>query len=274
MIVQEITLKLLISTKDLYHQIRNSEKQTIIIDTRPFSEYKNGHIPGAVNIDLFQLHWFDTSKRGIKDFNRQTRILLSNIGIQRDSEVIFYDNVSGISAARGVWLLLYFSHKMVNMLDGGFEGWKSAGYPIEFNSNPLIHSKFKGKIDKNIISTAEEVKKSLKNNKAVILDARSEAEFKGLDVRAARRGHIPSAVNIDWQHNIDNSIFKSKEKLSKIYSEIPKNSKIITYCQGGYRAANTFVVLKSLGYKKVKMYLGSWGEWGNRTDLPVSIGNS
>ena len=267
--VQEIILKLLISRKDLYNRITNSKKQTIIIDTRSFSEYKNGHIPGAVNIDLFQLHWFDTTKRGIIDFNRQTRILLSNIGIQRESEIIFYDNVSGISAARGVWLLLYFSHKMVNMLDGGFKGWKSAGYSIEFKSNPLIHSEFKGKIDKNIISTAEEVKKSLKNKKTVILDARSKDEFKGTDVRAARRGHIPSAVNIDWQNNIDNSIFKSKAKLSKIYAEIPKNSKIITYCQGGYRAANTFVVLKLLGYEKVKMYLGSWGEWGNRSDLPV-----
>jgi thiosulfate/3-mercaptopyruvate sulfurtransferase len=234
-------------------------------------EYKNGHIPGAVNVDLFQLHWFDTTKRGIKDFNRQTRKLLSNIGIQRESEIIFYDNVSGISAARGMWLLLYFSHKMVNMLDGGFEGWKTAGYPIEIKSNPLIHSKFKGKIDKNIISTAEEVKKCLKNNKkVVILDARSKEEFNGSDVRAARRGHIPSALNIDWQNNIDNSIFKSKEKLSKIYSEIPKNSTIITYCQGGYRAANAFIVLKLVGYKKVKMYLGSWGEWGNRIDLPVS----
>ena len=273
MIVQKIILKLLISTKSLYDRVRNSRRQIIIIDARSFSEYKNGHIPGAVNIDLFQVHWFDTSKRGIKDFNRQTRILLSNIGIQRESEVIFYDDVSGISAARGVWLLLYFSHKMVKMLDGGFEGWKTAGHPIEIKSNSLIHSKFKGKTDKNIISTAEEVKKSIKNKKVVILDARSKDEFKGTDVRAARRGHIPSAVNIDWQNNIDNRIFKSKAKLSKIYSEIPKNAKLITYCQGGYRAANSFVVLKLLGYEKVKMYLGSWGEWGNRIDLPVSNGN-
>jgi thiosulfate/3-mercaptopyruvate sulfurtransferase len=268
-----IFLNLIISAKELYKRIDISKNQPIIVDARSFGEYKKGHIPGAVNIDLFQLHWFDTSKKGIKDFNRQTRILLSNIGIQRESEVIFYDNVSGISAARGVWLLLYFSHKMVSMLDGGFECWKKEGHPIEIKSNPLLHSNFKGKIDKNIMSTAGEVKRSLKNKEVVILDVRSKEEFNGSDVRAARRGHIPSAVNIDWQNNIDNSLFKSKEKLAKIYSEIPKNSKIITYCQGGYRAANAFIVLKLLGYKKVKMYLGSWGEWGNRIDLPVSDGN-
>lgn len=270
--IQLIILNLIISAKELYNRIGISKSPPIIIDARSFAEYKKGHIPGAVNIDLFQLHWFDTSKRGIKDFNRQTRILLSNIGIQRERQVIFYDDVSGVSAARGVWLLLYFFHTMVSMLDGGFEVWKREGYPIEIKSNPLTPSRFKGKIDNNVISTAEEIKKSLKNKKVVILDARSKEEFNGSDVRGARRGHIPSAVNIDWQRNIENSSFKNKEKLSKIYSEIPKNSKIITYCQGGYRAANAFLVLKLLGYKNVKMYLGSWGEWGNRLDLPVSDG--
>jgi thiosulfate/3-mercaptopyruvate sulfurtransferase len=192
------------------------------------------------------------------------------MGIKMESEVIFYDNVSGILAARGVWLLLYFSHKMVSMLDGGFEGWKGAGYPIEVRSNPLIHYKFKGKLNKSILSTAEEVKRSLKNKKSVILDARSKEEFNGSDVRAARRGHIPSAVNIDWVHNIMNGTFKEIEILSKIYSKIPKNVSVTTYCHGGYRAANTFVALKMLGYKRVSMYLGSWGEWGNNVDLPVS----
>lgn len=263
-------LNLIISAKELYNQIGISKSPPLVIDARSFGEYKKGHIPGAINFDLFQLHWFDTSKRGIQDFNRQTRILLSHIGVKGNSHVVFYDNISGVSAARGVWLLLYFSHKMVSMLDGGFEVWKNAGYPIEIKSNPLISSQFKGKIDTSVISTAEEVKKSLKDKKVIILDARSKHEFNGSEVRAARRGHIPPAINIDWQRNISNSSFKNKEKLSKIYSQIPKNSKIITYCQGGYRAANAFMVLKMLGFKNVKMYLGSWGEWGNRMDLPVS----
>jgi thiosulfate/3-mercaptopyruvate sulfurtransferase len=158
------------------------------------------------------------------------------------------------------------------MLDGGFECWKKEGHPIEIKSNPLLHSNFKGKIDKNIMSTAGEVKRSLKNKEVVILDVRSKEEFNGSDVRAARRGHIPSAVNIDWQNNIENGIFKSNRKLSKIYSNIPKSSKIITYCQGGYRAANAFLVLKVLGYDNVTMYLGSWGEWGNKIEYPISNG--
>jgi thiosulfate/3-mercaptopyruvate sulfurtransferase len=263
-----VPLSLLISRNDLNNLIQKKD-DTIIVDSRSFLEYKNGHVPGAVNIDLFQLHWFDTTKRGIKDFNRQSRLLLSNIGIKKNSMVVFYDNISGISAARGVWLLLYFSRKKVSMLDGGFEKWKKARYPIEIKSNPLKYTQFKGRVDTRLLATAEEVKKSLNDKKVSIVDARSREEYRGSDVRAARRGHIPSAINIDWMNNIENSNFKTKEDLSKIYREIPKNAKIITYCQGGYRAANVFLALKLLGYKKVKMYLSSWGEWGNRLDLPT-----
>jgi thiosulfate/3-mercaptopyruvate sulfurtransferase len=264
-------LELLISSQDLY-RITQNERRVIVVDTRSFSEFKNGHIPSAVNVDLFQLHWFDTTKRGIKDFNRQTRLLLSHIGIRKESHVVFYDNISGISAARGVWLLLYFSHEKVCMLDGGFEIWKREGYPVEVKSNALKNSRFKGKLNSKIMADTAYVSQSINNKNVVIVDARSRQEYDGSEVRAARRGHIPSAKNIDWTRNVQNSIFKSKEKLSKIYSKIPKNAQIITYCQGGYRAANAFLVFKMLGYKKVKMYLGSWGEWGNRLDLPVEEG--
>jgi thiosulfate/3-mercaptopyruvate sulfurtransferase len=94
-------------------------------------------------------------------------------------------------------------------------------------------------------------------------------EYDGLIVRAARRGHIPSAVNIDWYRNLENGKFKEFSKLVQLYSFIPIDKEIITYCQGGYRAANTYLVLKNLGYLNVKMYLGSWGEWGNIPTLPV-----
>jgi len=263
-------MDLLISSQDLYRMTQN-KSGVIVVDTRSFSEYKKGHVPGAVNVDLFQLHWFDTTKRGIKDFNRQTRLLLSHIGIRTESYVVFYDNISGISAARGVWLLLYFSHEKVCMLDGGFEKWKSEDYPVETKSNPLNHFRFESKLHPNILADANEVKKSIYKKGVVILDARSKQEYDGSEIRAARKGHIPSSVNIDWSRNVHKGIFKSNEKLSKIYSKIPKDVKIITYCQGGYRAAHAFLTLKMLGYKNVKMYLGSWGEWGNRLDLPIEV---
>jgi thiosulfate/3-mercaptopyruvate sulfurtransferase len=183
--------------------------------------------------------------------------------------VIFYDNESGMTSARGVWLLLYFSHVNVSMLDGGFQEWMRNGHPTEAKSNSLRYSKFRGKVNTKILATAEEVVHTLGRKNSVIVDARSKEEFDGSEARAVRRGHIPTAVNINWENNIENFKFKNIEKLSKIYISVPKDASVVTYCQGAYRAANTFIALKMLGYKKVSMYLGSWGEWGNNFNLPI-----
>jgi thiosulfate/3-mercaptopyruvate sulfurtransferase len=261
-------MSVLTSAKEL-NQALESPKDLLLVDTRPFNEYYNGHIPGAVNIDLFQFHWLDTSQSGIEQFESQSRILLSNIGVKNNRQVVFYDEISGMSAARGVWLLLYFSHKKVRLLDGGFTRWQKEGYTVEYWTNPFAPSNFVGKPNRKILATFAEVKNGLRKKDSVIVDARTAEEFEGKHVRAARAGHIPSAINVDWEQNLEGGSFKCLEQLSALYSSIPKNSKIITYCQGGYRAANSFLALKILGYKDVRMYLGSWGEWGNKTDLPI-----
>lgn len=258
---------LLITAEELVSMLGNPK--LLLVDTRPFSKYLLGHIPGAINLDLFQFNWIDTSGTGIKEFERQSRILLSNIGVKNNKDVVFYDEISGMSSSRGVWLLLYFSHKNSFLLDGGLRRWKRGEYPIEIKTNPPLRSKFLGKPDRNILASFNEVKKSLGKKHYVILDARTKEEFGGKHVRAAKAGHIPSAINVDWAQNIKNGSLKNGKGLSKLYSMIPRNSKIITYCQGGYRAANTFIALKMLGYENVKMYLGSWGEWGNKVDSPV-----
>jgi thiosulfate/3-mercaptopyruvate sulfurtransferase len=262
-------MKLVVSDTELKALADKYKKNLIIVDTRPFSDYAVGHIPGAINIDLMQFHWIDTTKVGIAQFNKQMKILISNIGITKSKSVVFYDNVSGPSSARGVWLLLYFSHNKVAMLDGGFEKWKKIGHDVETKSNQFIHSNFEGRPNSKILADFKQVKSAVHKNMKVIIDARSKSEYNGSTVRGARAGHIPTAINIDWNSNIEKDIFKRSIKLRQIYSLIPKRREVITYCQGGYRAANTFVVLKTLGYENVKMYLGSWGEWGNRLELPV-----
>ena len=116
---------MLISTAELEKTIDDSN--LILIDARSFQEYSKGHITNAVSLDLFSFHWIDTSQDGISSFNEQFTKIFSRIGISEGKNVVFYDNVSGMLAARGVWLLEYFSHNNVSMLDGGFTKWKNEG---------------------------------------------------------------------------------------------------------------------------------------------------
>ena len=274
-------MNLVLRAKELNRNLFDSDlaKQTIVVDTRPLDEYLYGHIPGAINIDLMQFHWIDTSRIGISHFNRQMNILFSNLGLTGARPCVFYDNISGPSASRGVWLSHYFLQLNASILDGGMEGWKGEGLEIEKQTNAFAHSNLASKVNSKVLANLKMVKSSITQNQdssPVLLDCRSEQEFDGRVVRALRRGHIPGAINIDWSHNIDrenSGKFKSFKHLAKIYSRISKNDEVITYCQGGYRAANTFIVLKMLGFENVKMYLGSWGEWGNKPNLPVEVGN-
>ncbi len=256
---------MLITTENLESKLDQSN--LLVIDTRSFKEYSEGHIPGAVNLDLFAFHWIDTTKKGIQNFNDQTEMIFSFVGINSEKKIVFYDNSSGMLAARGVWMLEYFSHPDVSLLDGGMTKWKVENRPIEIKSNSFRPSKFSGVINPKIISSYEFILNNSQN--LVIIDARSEEEFTGKIARAAQVGHIPKAVNIDWTLNLnDDGTFKSDDELSKLY-KIPKDSSIVTYCHGAYRAANTFLALKKIGFNSVRVYLGSWGEWGNKLDLPV-----
>ena len=256
---------MIISTVELNSILNDSD--VIIADTRSFKEYSEGHIPGSVHLDLFAFHWIDTTKQGIENFNNQTKTLLSYLGVTPEKKVIFYDLVSGMLAARGVWMLMYFSHQNTMMLDGGFSKWQKENLSIETKPNGFKPSNFTGKINSEIISGFEYIRDNLENIK--ILDARSTGEYDGSTIRAAQSGHIPNSINIDWNQNIkDDGTFKSDEELSKMY-DFPKDTEIVTYCQGAYRAANSFLVLKKLGFTNIRVYLGSWGEWGNRLELPI-----
>lgn len=236
-----------------------------MIDCRPFAEYKKSHIPGAVNLDVFAFHWTDTTPAGLAGFAAQARQLASFAGVGPSRSAAFYDGASGMLASRGLWLAKYLGHSRSSMLDGGLRAWSADGRPLEEGTRALEPCEPPAGTDRSVVIGRDELRSRLPELR--VIDARAPAEYTGRDVRAARGGHIPGAANVDWTENVGpDGRFKSPDELRGVYGP---DSEIVAYCHGGYRAANTFVALRSAGYSNVRVYPGSWGEWGNVPGLPV-----
>ena len=133
---------------------------------------------------------------------------------------------------------------------------------------------FKTAERREVLATADDVLRSLDKKDTAILDTRSDGEHFGTLVRAARGGAIPHSIHIEWTDNLDaDGKFKSNADLKAMYEKagITPDKEVYSYCQGGYRAAHGYIALRLLGYPKVRNYIGSWKEWGDRTDLPLEI---
>jgi len=264
-----MSVPLLLSPKQVS---RLSKPGVLIIDARSFKDYHRGHIPGAVNLPLAEYHWADTSPKGIKAFTNHMERLLGFVGVSRNSHVIFYEDTSGMMAARGVWLLHYLGHDKASILDGGLRAWKKIGYKTTTHPTPPKPTAFTAHVHPEVLATINHVRNSLKDPNLSLLDVRSAEEYNGTLVRAARGGHIPRAKNVDWKRTLTRQgSLKPTAYLKRLYDRegLAMNGEIITYCQAGYRAAHSYVILKLLGYSKVRNYLGSWFEWANAQDTPV-----
>jgi thiosulfate/3-mercaptopyruvate sulfurtransferase len=266
---------LLISAGELARAIEDEASvRPLILDLRPADAYTAGHVPGAVQLDLFGLSLIDTDPAPLKAFMWMIEHVLASRGVEAERPVVVYDEQSGIRAARAFWFLEYFGHDRVRLLDGGFGAWSRGGFPVSREGTPSPASTWTGTREAGTIATWREVRSAIGQQNSVILDTRSDGEYCGTVVRAARGGAVPGAVHIEWTRNLTpEGEFKPADELRRMYEEagVTPDREVITYCQGGYRAAHSYLALRLLGYPKVRNYVGSWKEWGDRKDLPIEV---
>jgi thiosulfate/3-mercaptopyruvate sulfurtransferase len=261
---------LLISAEALKQKL--GSESLCLIDVRPAEDFAHGHIPGAVHFDLFGLSLVDTSDAPLRAFMHMIHHVFELRGVSESKEVIVYENNSGMRAARALWFLDYFGHSSARMLDGGMQAWKAAEFATTTEVTSPKGAGFKISERREVLATAEDVLQSLNKKEISILDTRSRAEYLGTQIRAARGGAIPGAIHIEWTDNLDASgKFKPDDELKAMYSRagITADKEVISYCQGGYRAAHSYVALRLIGFPKIRNYIGSWKEWGDRADLPI-----
>jgi thiosulfate/3-mercaptopyruvate sulfurtransferase len=245
-----------------------------IVDLRPRG-YDAGHIPGAL--------WLDNN--AIRIANRPPTFLptpeefadlMARLGISNTTRVIAYDERGGIYAARLWWILNYYGHSNVALLDGGWTKWTLEQRPVDATVPTVARAAFRIQPGTVKVATADDVKAAINNPGVKLIDARTAAEIAGKDLRNIKRGgYIESSVPVYWEDTLDptTKAFRSASDIQKLYRDrgIQSRDEVITYCQVGMRAAHDLFTLALIGHDltKLRNYYGSWEEWGNREDTPI-----
>ncbi len=234
------------------------------------------HIPGAVYFDLNQDLSAKPQKHGgrhpligMQDFAKQ----LGQFGINKASKIVVYDDNGAAFAGRMWSMLKYIGHKDVKVLDGGYSAWLEAGYALETKAQKYKEYKYDLDIQKDFLVDMEYLKNKISDPRAVILDARANSRYQGLNEHLdPKAGHIPSALSYPYSDNLVETKFKSKEQLKERFKDFDKNQEIILYCGSGVTACHNQLVLDGLGYKNLKLYIGSWSDWISYPDNPIETG--
>ncbi len=239
--------------------------------------FTDQHIPGA--------HFFDvddfadpaeTSLPHMVPSPAAARELLRELGLNRRSQVVVYDQKGTFSAPRAWFLLKLFGHDQVSVLDGGLPAWRAAQHPTATGSpTAQPHGDFEPRYRPRLLRGFGDLLDNIAGGNELVLDARPPARFNATAPEprpGVRGGHIPGSRNLPFGELLDpQSAFKPPGELRRILAQsgVDGSRAVITSCGSGISAAVLTLAMVVAGLPMGAIYDGSWSEWGSRSDAPI-----
>jgi len=252
-----------------------------VIDCAMLEAYRRAHIPGAVHLPV---HYYikeddpEGSDHGVLVMPQaQFEGLMGKLGVSNDTTVVAYDDNNGFIAARLWWVLNYYGHSNVKVLNGGWHRWFTEGRPTTFHATHAPAATFIARPHPELHCSVDMLKAKHTDPNEQVMDVRTPAEWNGTNDRGNKRaGHVPNAHHLEWTRFVsrdDTRHVLPAGDIQRLLDEagIERGKPVITYCQGGIRAAMGAFILTLMGYPDVRVYDGSMREWANREDTPLVV---
>lgn len=269
----------LVSAAALAARLDDMGPSLAVLDLRQKRDDGLGVIPGSTWVDLHDGFAQRRPERNLNyDLPRPEEIAasLSRLGIGPGTEVVLADDMGNRWATRAYFVLSYYRHPAaVHVLDGGLAAWRGGGLPTVagFRSRETVAYPAPSTPDRSILATAEELRDGVLAGTTQACDVRAGAEYTGELALSGRGGHVPGAVNVEWERCLaPDRTFLPDEQLAAVLRPFTDTDReAITYCQGGIRASLTWFCLHELLGRRARLYAASWEEWAPRQELPVEL---
>lgn len=247
----------LVSARQLEHEL--GSPNLLVIDARGKSAYAAGHIPGAVDMPLSRLQHTITLSNGnsspaIVKPAREIAAPFERAGIDRKSRIVIYSGNAPYVATRVWWMLDYYGHKHIAILDGGLPAWRQAGGKLSTRKVATRRGNFQPVPDPKKIATYSYVVSHIGSKATALCDALSAQSYK--------QGAIPGSINIPYTKVLVPKAFEKLKGASQLASllesmNLSKDRPVIFYCSRGYLSSLEYFVARALGYRHVRLYDGS-----------------